>query len=251
MNFYNNFHLGDNIYSLIFLNNIIENNNIKINYSFRGIYNQELNRHNYKNINFKNALLPKSINTWIQANNVWGKYNQLINKKGYCYYDDFYLHFYKDLANRNNLKHSFKEIRDTLYYHPDLEERRYDDYDFFIMNSRGFSDQYKFNNNDFKKFVEKLDGKVITTQKIPGYESTMEKGMSLLDIANLAIGCKYIIGVHTAPYSTALNKKSVDTVKKWVVLNDKNISYKIKDDFLSYKNILDVNVEKIIDKERK
>ncbi len=241
INFYNPYHLGDNIYTLTFLNNIIENNN-DISFGVNPKYLPEIRKNNYKNIKLNGNKI--GINSWIQANNFWGKF---ISGKEKIYYDEFYFEFYKDLAKRNNLKYSFKEIEDTLYYHSDLETRRYDDYDFFIMNSLGYSGQYNYNYNAFVNFVNKLkDFKVITTEKILGVDSTMEKGMNLLDIANLTIGCKYVIGVHTAPYATALNKKSIDSVKKWVVLNDKNITYKIKDDFLSYENILDVKIDDII-----
>lgn len=231
---HNLYHLGDNIYSLIFLNNIIEHNDISIEYSCRYNFLSELKQHNYKNINLSALTqINNSIDTWIQANNFWAEYflKQDENNDWY-YYDEFYLKFYDDLAKRNSLKHTFNEIRDTLYYHPDLEKRRYDDYDFLIVNSRGGSGQFKYVYDDFKTLVYKLKDKgftLITTEKIDNFDCTRDKNMNLKDIGNLSIGCKNVISVHTAPMTTALNIKSVDTVNKWILLNDKNISYKIID----------------------
>ncbi len=227
---HNLYHLGDNIYSLIFINNLIDNNNINFEYSCRYQYLKELEYHNYKNIKMSTTRNINSVDTWIQANNVWSEYcsNQKDNNE-YYYYDEFYLHFYDDLANRNNLTHTFNKIDDTLYYHPDLEIRRYSDYDFFIINSPGASGQFSYIPNDFVELVNKLKCmgfSVITTEKIKGFESTRERGMTLKDIGNLSIGCKNIISVHTSPMATALNKMSVNTVDKWILLNDKNISYK-------------------------
>jgi len=229
---HNLYHLGDNIYSLIFINNIIENNDINIEYSCRPNYLKELEYHNYKDIKlFGIQQLTDSVDTWIQANNVWVEYYLKQKDKGeYYYYDEFYLHFYNDLAKRNNLKHTFSNIEDTFYYHPDLEERRYDDYDFFIINSHGGSGQFSYIPNDFVVLANKLRDvgySVITTEKIKGVDSTIEKGMTLKDIGNLSIGCKNIIAVHTAPIVTALNKISFNSVDNWILLNDKNISYKM------------------------
>ena len=236
MDFHNFYHLGDSIYSLIFLNNIIENNDVDINFYIKNNYLNELEYHNYKNL----KLLPRiklvvnsGVDCWIQANNIWVEYYLKQRDNGNCnYYDEFLLYFNKDLANRNNLKHSFNKIEDVLYYHPDLDNRRYDDYDFFIINSRGLSGQYRYNNSDFVRLANKLISygfKVITTEKIQGVDSTIEKGMTLKDIGNLSIGCKNVIAVHTAPITTALNKISINTVNKWILLNDKNITYKIVD----------------------
>ena len=100
--------------------------------------------------------------------------------------------------------------------------------------------------DDVNDFLENVIGqkieKIITTEKIDNVDCTRDTNMSLLDIANLSIGCKNIIGVHSSPYSTALNKKSINTVDKWYVLNDKNISYKIKDNFNYCENILDIKI---------
>lgn len=91
--------------------------------------------------------------------------------------------------------------------------------------------------------VKKLKGyKVITTQKIPGVECTRDKNMSLLDIANLTIGCRNVVAIHTAPMVTAVNTKSINTVQKWVLLNDKNITYKIVDMVL-YDDVKKIKME--------
>lgn len=239
MKFYNKYHLGDSIYSLIYLNNIeIEN----IEYSFNSSYYNELNNHNYKNISLTNDM--NGIDLWIQANNFWGKYITN-NKNKYIYYDDFYLNFYNDLSDKYKIKSNFNDLYDILYYHPNIENNRFENYDYFIMNSVPLSGQYKYNKNDFIYFVNKLvysGYKIITTEKIDNVECTRDFNMNLLDIANLSIGCKNIIGVHSSPYSTALNKKSIDSVENWYVLNDKNISYKIKDNFHYCENILDIKI---------
>ena len=230
---FNKYHLGDNIYSLIFVNNIVENNDIEVEYSCRNNYLQELNHHNYKNIKIAGITYSPGVDTWIQANNYWAEYfvKQEEVKEMY-FYDEFYLKFYNDLAKRNNLKHSFKDIKDVLYYQPDLEKRRYDDYDFLIINSRGASGQFAYIPEDFIKLTRKLKSegyKVITTEKIGDVDCTRDSGMNLKDIGNLSIGCKNIIAVHTAPMTTALNRFSVDSVRKWVLLNNKKISYKLLD----------------------
>lgn len=231
---HNLYHLGDNIFSLIFINNIVEHNNVNIEYSCRHNFLSELSHHNYKDINLSPLTqIYNSVDTWIQGNNYWGEYCiSQKEKEDYYYYDEFYLKFYSNLSNRNELKHSFNDIEDTLYYHPDLEKRRYDDYDFLIINSRGGSGQFQYIPNDFKLLVNNLNNKgykLITTEKIDDFDCTRDTNMNLKDIANLAIGCKNVIAVHTAPMVTALNKISIKTVNKWILLNDKNISYRLLD----------------------
>lgn len=219
MDFFNKYHLGDSIYSLIYLNNLkLNNQDLEINYSSNISYFSELKIHS--NINFTNNY--KGIDLWIQANNFWGNFTK---NKSVIFYDEFFHHFYNDLSQRYNLKTSFDNIEDTLYSNPLLKASE-KSYDLLLINSRGLSAQYRYVYTDFIKFVNKLPHlNIITTEKISGYECTRDYNMNLLDIANLAINCKYIVGVHTAPYSTALNKESVKSVKKWIVLNDKNISY--------------------------
>lgn len=248
MDCYNHYHLGDCIYSLIFLNTLIENNpELKINFGCNPLYQYELKFHAHPNI----TLVPFGMtgtNLWIQAENKWGEYiNNTSKADGLIYYDTFYLEFYNHLADRLGFPHYFNKLEDTFYYNDDLEIRRYQDYDFLILNTAGFSGQYDYSHADFIKFVKSdLQGyKVITIDKVDGVPSTREMKMNLLDIANLSIGCKYVIGVQTAPYATVLNKISADSVRKWVVLNDKMITYRYSN-FQLYDNINDVDVKNIL-----
>jgi len=243
MNFFNRYHLGDSVYSMIYLNNI-ENDNY-ISYNMKINYLSEINNINYKNIKLTTNNFS-GVDLWIQSNMFWSKYTKN-NKHKYRYYDEFYMEFYNDLSKRYNIKSTFNSLNDTLFYHPDLEKRRYENYDILIMNSVGMSGQYNYNHNDFIKFINKIKDnfKIITTEKIIGVDCTRDSNMSLLDLSNLSLGCNNIIGVHSSPYSTILNKKSIENVKQWIVLNTSNINYKIKNDFLSFNNINDVDINLI------
>ena len=245
LNFYNNYHLGDCLFSVMFLNKLIENTeNLLIGFNCDQSYVPELKLHAHPNIRF----VPDGTGTnlWIQADGVWGKYVGECNSFNcFSYYDDFYLRLNSGLCSKLGFDNYFNKLEDVLYSNSDLERRRYPDYDYLIVNSQGHSGQYPYVAREFSDFVNKLSGKIITTEKISGFECTRDRNMSLLDIANLSIGCNTIIGVHTAPFVTILNNKSINTVKNWVLLNDKKISYKIRN-FTVYDNIRNVDIQKIL-----
>lgn len=238
---YNLYHLGDCVYSIIFFNKFLEKYDAEITFNCNPSYHTELIALANPKIKFGTQI--EGINCWIQADNFWGKF---IQDKDVVYYDEFYLQYYNFFQEKFGIDEPlFENLRDTMYDSDDLNHRRYQDYDFLIINSVGFSGQFQYNSNDFEDLANSLKSrnfKIITTKKIPGFECTLDKNMSLKDIGNLAIGCKNIISIHTAPFSTAINKKSIETVKKWVLLNDKNINYKIVD-MNYYDSVKKINID--------
>jgi len=238
MKFYNPYHLGDHVFSLIYLNKLVEK--YDISFSVKPEYINEIKILNYKNIKI-DASYVGNINAWINADNYWSNY---IKQNKVRYHDEFYLNFYNNLSKKYNFDIKFNNIEDTLFYHPDLEFSRYEHYDILIMNSFPMSGQYNYNKKDFYDVVNKLAKKykIITTEKINNYECTRDKNMTLLDLANLSLKCDIIIGVHSAPYSVVLNKRNINTVKKWIVLNRYNITYKVNNNFDYYDDIKKINL---------
>jgi hypothetical protein len=116
---------------------------------------------------------------------------------------------------------------DTLL---DLEEfltpnKLTDNYDLFIANNRPMSNQWNPETKVFDYLLERIDLtkiKVISLEPT-GYKeipSTIESGLNLIEVGNIAINSKRIIGVHSSPYTTLINKFNHESVEEFVVFQN-------------------------------
>lgn len=246
INLFNEYHLGDCIYTVIYLNNIkdyIIQNNIIINFYINKNYIAQVSEFiQYDNIKL-DELSNKpdnSINTWINFNNamiVWvntnrNKYKYKNNKMPY---NIFLAEFFTDFGKKNSLP----ELKELMYNDEDLIIRNnaldinLKNIDILILNSIPQSDQYEYNKDKFDNFIHKLNTKynVITSECIDNILCTRTYNLSVKDIAALSINVKYIIAVNSGPLSALFNTYTLHNIKKCYTLD--------KDWYFTYPNFVD------------
>lgn len=92
--------------------------------------------------------------------------------------------------------------------------------DIILVNSYGGSEQMWFTPEqqdayftEFARYLTDYGFSFITTHKIDGFPCTQDSGMSLVDIGKLAVNCKTVVGVPTAPFLMTLNKAAFHNTK--------------------------------------
>ena len=220
-------HLGDCIIHTDFLNKLVKlDDNIKIYFYIIEKFKNQVeefieNKDKIVALNYSDA--P------INANRAWmAQYGQITSIPF-----DFgllKLNFYKKLCEELNLKCPYNNIIDLL---PDsfliYENERDQEWDILLINSDGHSGQTKNVPLCCDKFIEKFKNKkIITTKKIKNIPCTLDLNYSVLDIGRLSLKCKKIVGVHTAPWHTVMNKQNYDMNKNFFHMDVNN--------FYSYKN---------------
>lgn len=266
INFYSQEHLGDNMYHFHYCKKLLEkNNDIEIDFyvmpptdckNFESFYN-ELNLHirNLKSFNFiRNfSKLPSdALNIHINAQQTGRKYFEFIKYpllNGNNSYNEFYLYFFEHMSNMLQVDNPIKTNDDFLIDNNHILEKNRlynDNFDFLVINSMPGSGQIEKNLEPFDILFEYLlskNFKVISTEKTKYNEilSTVENGLSLLEIGNLSINCDYIIGVHTSPMIYTFNKWNIDKIKKWIIFQSNGATYTFNDRIINFKTLNDMN----------
>jgi len=262
INFYSQEHLGDNMYHFHYCRKLLEKNkDIEIDFyvkrptdcnNFEIFYN-ELKKHiiDLERFNFiRNfTILPKDvINIHINANQTGRKYFEFIkypSLEGNLSYNEFYIYFFEYLSNILQIKNPIKTNDDFLIDNPLIlkDNPLYNDnFDFLIINSIGLSGQVEKNLSYFDPLFEYLlikGYKVISTEKTKFSDilSTVENGLSLLDIGNLSLKCNNVIGVHTAPMTYTFNKWNIDKINKWIIFQANGTTYTFNDRIFNVKSL--------------
>jgi hypothetical protein len=140
------------------------------------------------------------------------------------------LNFYNRLCQELQVKCPYNNIIDLL---PDsnlfYENPKDQKWDILLINSDGHSGQTNGLPLDCNLFVERFKHKqIITTKKYKNIPCTIDLNYSVMDIGRLSLKCDLIIGVHTAPWHTVMNRKNYDANKKFFHMDVNN--------FYSYKN---------------
>lgn len=240
---YNAANLGDSVFQMHYmLKNVEHDNTIFFKYYCHDAYHTELNNILNGNKNIQILSLNKktedSFNCWIQAENKWGDYGKGKNK---IYQNEFYISFFNYLNQKYNITYNF----DNIIFDFEKKNNILSDnkYDFLVINSPGHSGQYDYNSMDFMIFctnLKKKGFKIVTTEKIPTIDSTIENNLSLFDIANISINCEKIISINTSPIIMCFNKYNID--KEIYVLNKHNIYY-LYNNCYTYNNINDIKTK--------
>lgn len=266
INFYSQEHLGDNIYHFHYCRKLLNNNNdIEIDYyikkpidcnNFEKFYN-ELHKHIFDlkrfNLirNFKSV--PKdTLNIHINNVQTGRKYFEFINYPkldGNLSYNEFYIYFFEHISKILNVDNPIKTNDDFLIDNPLIlnDNLLYNnDFDFLVINSKALSGQIDNNLKLFDPLFEYLLSKgykVISTEKTRYNEilSTVEYGLSLVEIGNLSLKCKNIVGVHTAPIIYTFNKWNIDKIKQWILFQSNGVHYTFKDRVMTFKSLNDMN----------
>ena len=242
INLYNEFHLGDNIFTTHYLNKYV-GENIQFNYYVHNTYIDELTKHIkndkiiLKPLDYHN--LPNdSFNMWIGHNHF---FFNVISSHNFMF-DKFYVDFYKMVSNTLNIENKILTNSDMLIDNSNYKISLDKSFDYLIINSVPHSAQFNFQDSDFTHLCEYLvnnNFSFITTRKIRDYECTLDYGMSIVDIGNLSNYCNNIIAINTSPIITTFTKENIDKKKLMLVL-DNHLSYSYHENIFHITNFSDI-----------
>lgn len=227
--FYNEYHLGDNVFHLTFLRKLCALVDDNFVYYVHSMYLPELNKHI---VGFEDRITlkgleertPTAINAWI---------GEIYDKRTYEHkflYDNFYVEWFNILTN----KIYSKSFNITLHSDYPLFSKKLDGYEILFINSVPMSGQ--FNYTDLLDDVVRILSKkyhLISTRKVEGVECTLDKGMSLVDIGTLAANCRDIVGINGGPMSACINQWAIQNVKSWIIADSRHS--------FSFNNVTHVN----------
>ena len=288
--------LGDNIFYMHFFRKIIDTDrNIRITHHIKPNYIKELSnfiKGYEENIILKDIyLLISSITPlenqfpgWIFSWNTlvekrkelpaillygdadhWNKkYPNEPHVSDTYYYDVVLLRQYKQYCDFLEVDCPFTCVEDTLLDMKELldDNKLSDKYDFIIGNIKGMSGQWVDDKSFFDYIISNIDTskyKVISLEPTgnKNIPSTIENGLNLMQVGNIAINAKRIISVHSSPYCVLINKYNYKKVEEFVVLHEwgkykyshsKSVNYCSREDFINnYKfkyleeNLVDLN----------
>jgi hypothetical protein len=236
LHLYNYYHLGDHIFNVNFLNKYVEED-ISFNYYAGSIYFKELSNFilnkKIKLLPIENSLIPKdSYNMWINHNNYYCDNIHKYNK----YYDLFYVDYFKEFCKTFNLKVLFKDNFDLLFDNQNYQICLNKHYDYLIINSVPFSNQFDYKEQDFINLCDYLFSKnktFITTKKIKNYECTLDFNMSLVDIGNLSNYCENIIAINTSPVIATFTKQNINKTNSRFIF-DRILNYSYNNKIMSF-----------------
>lgn len=163
-------------------------------------------------------------------------------------FDEVLLRQFRQFCEFMKVECPIKTVNDTLLDMPELLKDNIlsNDYDILIGNSNPMSSQWASNTYVFDHLLDRIDLsriKVISLEPTGRKEipSTIENGLNLIEIGNIAIRSKTIIGVHSSPYTTLINKYN-HMSSEFVVLqnwgkfkysNANSINYSSEDEFIN------------------
>jgi hypothetical protein len=242
-NFHNEHHLGDNVFNLIFFNNIknyLENNNIFINYYCQSKYFQQLQEFIQSNkiilCKIENKP-PKSIQLWIETPIFNFKFNQILSYSKNPYFKNmrnnhvFYNNFYKIFFNKvlNTLKFPLQldkfyyEDQDLLTRYNNLNDK-YKNIDILILNSQPFSGQYDYNKNEWDNYICELNKRynIVTTTKVNNeIKCTMDDNLTIKTIAAISTKVPIIIAINSGVIPGLLNIYTLTNVKQFYTFDNR------------------------------
>jgi len=215
--FYNEAHLGDNVYHLNFLRKLVHLTDDNFVYYVKSDYLDELNKHI---LGYEDSISLRSLNERRStAINAWiGEiYYQHPNK---FMYDKFYIDWFNYLTN----KIYNKDMNIDMYSDYLLLSAKVPGYDILVVNSIPYSGQFEKQTELLDDVIKKLSKRyhIITTKKVDDIECTLDKELSLLDIGVLSVNSNNIIAIDTGPHSVCINKWTMQNVNSWIVAHNTN-----------------------------
>ena len=210
--FYNEYHLGDNVFHLTFLRKLSRLVDDNFVYYVNTNYLPELNKHL---LGYMDRIELRSLeHRTPTAHNAWiGEI--YYNHPNKFLYDKFYVDWFNYLTNKIYGK-SFNI--DMVSDYPMLASSS-PRADILFINSVPNSNQFENDTSLLDDVIRKLNSRyrIITTKKVNGVECTLDHSMSLVNIGALASDSKNIIAVNTGPISTCLNKWTLQNVESWTI----------------------------------
>jgi hypothetical protein len=263
---YNIYHLGDNVFNIILLSNILKDyliqEKIKIYYYCQECYITQVSEfNNSENVTIRsiNEKPDNSLELWINNKIINHTMDDVLSyhrKKGIprIFYDLYYCKFFNKFFNLYNLNiklHNFYyKDRNLIDRYKTINKQfgeKYTKIDILIANSQPFSDQFNYNKSEWDKYITEINNKfkVITTTKVEGINCTMDDNLTIKDIASLSIKSKVIIAVNSGVVPGLLNKYTLNNIKQFYVFDDRcRYSYP---KFQNKENIYDITVDELND----
>lgn len=223
---YNEHHLGDTIFTLMYLNQIadhLKSNNIRVKFYINPSYIEQTREFIP---NSQVEVLPLDHRPE-NAYNIWmGKYFDTFKGNRFTQLNNYIIHTHNIFAKRAGLP----IMKNYEYSDPRLLDRyeTLDDscknLDILILNSEPKSGQYKYNKDEWDSTVRNLASKykVITTTKVNGVPCTTDFKYSVKDIAAISTHAHYIIAVNSGPLVGCFNIDTLRYTKKWFVFDNIN-----------------------------
>ncbi len=237
LHFWNEFHLGDHVFTCIYFHTIkdyIEKENIKVFYHISETYISQISEF-IPSDNFVLCNLTeqkKGINIWIGSNEVefnWWNYTKTLQLP---VLDTFLVCFFNKISEKVNIPIIMNEFKyadnDLLLRYEGLSEK-YKDIDILIINSEPRSYQVEMTPhfvNDMNKTICDLNNKykIVTTYKLEGIPCTSDDNYTIKTIAAISTHAKIIIAINTGPTVGIFNEFTLNNIKK-VYYIDVNNSY--------------------------
>lgn len=233
LTFYNQYHLGDCVFHLHFLQKLVPmlGTNVSIEFHVNPNYIPELRKHIIDIDTIKIVPLAQVDGTAINSHiNAFGNYGEIFAAADGDY-AECYVQFFKQLCEKYNLPNPIRTKFDMLWDNPlsmgvRLPHEFTGNIDYFIINAPCYSGQFLYNPDNFsclfEKFLKKSD-RIVCTHPAGAYDipSTLAHGLSLVDIARIATRSNRIIGIHTAPMIPCFNIWNIDKVFSWSLFSER------------------------------
>jgi len=208
-NSYNKFHLGDNTYHLHLLRKLCDVNGGIYNHYVLDQYIPELRQ---QIIGYENKINLYGIDSCpIFAQNSWIATDGFFyNDPEFFNYNEMYIRFFDYYCSRIGVPNP---CTDVVFEYEEIKLRNdlmSGGYDILLVNSIAHSGQFDCGDHEMLNLANQLSSKysIITTQKLGDYPCTRDLKYSLVDIAALAINCKYLVSIFTSPFVMSINKWS-------------------------------------------
>lgn len=244
INLYNEYHLGDCIFVMVYLNNskqYILDNNININFYINKQYIEQVSEFipcdNVKIYNIEEK--PQSArDTWIKSLNKFSFEDIQTTESTLVRYVDskkmsfenYLITFLSEIGMLVGLPpiNEFSYEDEDLLIRYNQLDNKYKDIDILILNSTPKSGQYTYNKDEWNKLIINLNSqyKIITTEKVDTILCSADNKLTIKDIAAVSTHVQYIIAVNSGPIVALFNKYTLKNVKKWYVF-DNNLFYSL------------------------
>ena len=250
------YHLGDSVFAIHYLRNLLAQNDELICTLFiNKKYNSELK---YHIVGYEDRLklarwidvAPAEKRFGIKAVELWhgsmptpfsDKCKDVFNKN--VINSNLY-EFFEYVSDHIGLPFPFKDRDGVLLNNPSILENAHpdlpDEFDILLVNSSALSGQYRGHPKHFENFISELKDKysIIVTKAVDDQNipCTLDYGLNLMQIGNLSTKAIYIVAVGTAPIIPCMNIWSIDTVKKWAILNNRS-TFNYRDNMIRFKDI--------------
>jgi hypothetical protein len=250
---FNEFHLGDNLWSVIFFNSIriyLESSSIYIHYYLHTSYIEQIQEF----IDTSHIVLHPLNEKPSNAFNIWIG----------CSFDIIGNYMYKHMLHIFIAKH-FEYVASVLYLvNPFMEEFVYTcdsldsiyetvlpefkSLDILIINGRPQSGQYVYNADYWSSYMNLLVSKykcaITTTDANVKCACTAEHGYSVKTIAAISTHARYVIAVNTGPIVPLFNTRTMANIEHMFVFDNvtaygghpKITNVKSWDDIIKYLN---------------